>query len=205
MKIFCSLVLVFFALKSTAQSFPSELWHEGKVVLIDKETYKGMVKYDLETDIVQVNNNKTILTFSSKKILYFEIFDQSVDSYRQFYALPYTVSHGYETPILFEVLHEGRPLSLLAREVITTETIPQYSYYYGRSNYYSRNKLIYEFYFFNEKSGIRRYSMKKKDLLKMMQKKSSEVKKFISENNLRVDRRRDLERITAYYNSLWDT
>ena len=205
MRTYCLLVLVFFTLRSAAQTFPSEVWHEGKVVLIDKQSYKGLVKYDLETDIVQVNIENTILTFSSKKILYFEIFDKSVDSYRQFYALPYTVSPGYKTPILFEVLHEGRPLSLLARESVTTETIPQYSYYYGRSNYYSRYKLIYEFYFFNEKDGIRRYHMKKKDLLKMMQRKSSEVKKFINENNLRVDRRRDLERITAYYNSLWDT
>jgi len=205
MRYYCSLALVILALKSLAQDFPSEIWHEGKVVLIDKQTFRGMVKYDLATDIVQVNDEKTILTFSSKKILYFEIFDQSVDSYRQFYALPYAVSQGYETPILFEVLHEGRPLSLLARETITTETIPQYSYYYGRSNYFSRNKLVYEFYFFNEKNGIRRYHMKKKELLKLMQRKSSEVKKFISENNLRVDRRRDLERITAYYNSLWDT
>lgn len=188
-----------------AQNFPSEAWHEGKVVLIDKETHKGLVKYDLETDIVQVNNKNTIQTFSSKKILYFEIFDQSVDSYRQFYALPYTVSPGYKTPILFEVLHEGRPLSLLARESITTETVPQYSYYYGRSNYYSRYKLVYEFYFFSEKTGIQRYNMKKSTLLRIMQRKSSEVRKFINENNLRVDRRRDLERITSYYNSLWDT
>jgi len=198
MRLSLLLVLAVLSLKVWSQSFPSETWHEGKVVLIDKETYKGMVKYDLETDIVQVNSNNTIQTFSSKKILYFEIFDKSVDSYRQFYALPYTVSQGYETPILFEVLHEGRPLSLLAREEITTETIPQYSYYYGRSNYFSRYKLIYEFYFFDEKSGIRRYNMKKSTLLRIMQRKSSEIKKFIGENNLRVDRRRDLERITSY-------
>ena len=199
------LLFVLVTLSGASQNFPSETWHEGKVVLIDKKSHKGLVKYDLETDIVQVNNNNTIQTFSSKKILYFEIFDKTVESYRQFYALPYTVSPGYKTPILFEVLHEGRPLSLLAREAITTETVPQYSYYYGRSNYFSRYKLIYEFYFFSEKSGIRRYNMKKSTLLKIMQRKSSEVKKFINENNLRVDRRRDLERITTYYNSLWDT
>ena len=37
-----------------------------------------------------------------------------------------------------------------------------------------------------------------------MQRKSAEVRKFINDNNLKVDRRRDLERITSYYNSLWD-
>ena len=92
-------------------------------MLIDKEVHKGLVKYDLETDMVQLNEDNTIQAYSSKKVLYFEIFDKSVDSYRQFYALPYTVSPGYKTPILFEVLHEGTPLSLLARENITTETV----------------------------------------------------------------------------------
>jgi hypothetical protein len=197
--------ILLLSLQVSAQNFPSDIWHEGKVVLIDNQELKGLVKYDLETDIVQVNDEKTISTFSSKKILYFEIFDESVDSYRQFYALPFTVSPGYKTPILFEVLHEGRPLSLLAREAVTTETVPQYSYYWGRNNFYSRYKLIYEFYFFSEKMGIRRYTMKKRELLDLMGRKSSEVRKFINDNNLRVDRRRDLERITAYYNSLWDT
>jgi hypothetical protein len=205
MKNYCFLFLTILAHQVSAQTFPSEIWHEGRVVLIDNQEFKGLVKYDLETDIVQLNDNKTIRTFSSKKLLYFEIFDESVDTYRQFYALPYSVSQGYETPILFEVLHEGRPLSLLAREAVTTETVPQYSYYYGRSNYFSRYKLIYEFYFFNEKTGISRYHMKKRELLDLMGRKSSEVRKFINDNNLRVDRRRDLERITAYYNSLWDT
>ena len=201
----CLLFLIILAHQVSAQTFPSEIWHEGRVVLIDNQEFKGSVKYDLETDIVQLNDDKTIRTFSSKKLLYFEIFDESVDTYRQFYALPYAVSQGYETPILFEVLHEGRPLSLLAREAVTTETVPQYSYYYGRSNYFSRYKLSYEIYFFNEKTGISRYQMKKRELLDLMGRKSSEVRKFINDNNLRVDRRRDLERITAYYNSLWDT
>jgi len=179
-----------------AQNFPSEVWHEGKVVLINNETHKGLVKYDLETDIIQVNMDNTIQAFSSKKVLYFEIFDEATESFRQFYALPYTVSPGYKTPILFEVLHEGEPLTLLARENIATETLPQYNYYYGRNNYYSRYKLVYEYYFLNNKGSIDKYTMKRADLMHIMRKKSPEVRKFIKENNLRIDRRRDL------YNSL---
>lgn len=193
------------ALPLGAQNFPSEVWYQGKVVLIDQETHRGRVKYDLETDIVQVNANNTIQTFSSKKILYFEIFDEAAESFRQFYALPYNVSPGYKTPILFEVLHEGAPLTLLARETIATETVPQYNYYYGRNNYYSRYKLIYEYYFMNDKGEIDRYNLKKSELIRIMKKKASEIKKFIKENHLRVDRRRDLERITAFYNSLLES
>ncbi len=199
------MLMVVLAFSAGAQNFPSEVWYEGKVVLVNQETHRGLVKYDLENDIIQVNDNRTIQAFSSKKILYFEIFDEVAEAFRQFYALPYMVSPGYQTPILFEVLHEGAPLTLLARENIATETVPQYNYYYGRSNYYSRYKLVYEFYFLNDKGKIDRYNLKKNGLMNIMDKKSKEVRKFIKENNLRVDRRRDLERITAYYNSLLDS
>ncbi len=202
MRLFYTTLILILTLPLCAQNFPSEIWHEGKVVLINKETHKGMVKYDLETDIIQVNQDNTIQAFSSKKVLYFEIFDEGTESFRQFYALPYTVSPGYKTPILFEVLHEGEPLTLLARENIGTETIPQYNYYYGRNNYYSRYKLVYEYYFLNDKGTIDKYTMKKADLMHIMRRKSPEIRRFIKENNLRVDRRRDLERITAFYNSL---
>ena len=100
-----TLILILLTFPLCAQNFPSEVWHEGKVVLVDNQTYKGLVKYDLDTDIIQVNVDNTIQAFSSKKVLYFEIFDEGTESFRQFYALPYTVSPGYKTPILFEVLH----------------------------------------------------------------------------------------------------
>ena len=198
-------LLMLATLFTSAQDFPSELWYEGKVVLMNQEVLRGQVKYDLETDMIQLNTDSTLQAFSSKKILYFEIYDEASESFRQFYALPYYVSPGYKTPILFEVLHEGLPLTLLARENITTETVPTYNYYYGRNNYYSRYKLIYQFYFMNEKGSIDRYTMKKNDWMHIMRKKSSEVRKFIKDNNLRVDRRRDLERITAFYNSLLES
>ena len=188
---------------SIAQDFPSEVWHEGKVVLTNDETHKGLIKYNLEGDLIQVNVDNTLQAYSSKKILYFEIFDEALESRRRFYSLPYRVSEDYETPILFEVLYEGGSLTLLAREMIATESVAPYNSYYGRSTYYyTRNKLVYQYYFLKEDGRITWYSNKKRDLVKIMQNRSAQIKKFISDNNLNVDRRRDLERITAYYNTL---
>ncbi|MGI9542121.1 MAG: hypothetical protein ACR2MX_02615 [Cyclobacteriaceae bacterium] len=202
-----SVVLCFIILsgawQAVAQQFPSEIWHEGKVVLTNDQTYKGLIKYNLEGDLIQLNSNNTLQAYSSKKILYFEIFDEAVESYRQFYSLPYQVSEDYETPILFEVLYEGSSLTLLAREMIATESVAPYNSYYGRSSYYyTRNKLVYQYYFLDEKGQITWYSNKKRDLVRIMGKQSDEIKKFIGSHNLNVDRRRDLERITAYYNTL---
>ncbi len=194
------ITLVFSTLTIKAQVFPSQIWHEGKIVLLDGETIKGNVKYDLENDIIQIDNHNRVQTFSSRKILNFEIFDEGFNSYRLFYALPYKVKPNYETPILFEILHEGS-LSLLCREFIVQETMPQYGYY-PRFGGMMRMRLSYEYYFLKENGTIDRYLPKKRDLLHVMRNKSSEVRSFIKKNRLRYDRRDDLAKITAYYNSL---
>jgi hypothetical protein len=194
------ITLVFSTLSIKAQVFPSQIWHEGKIVLLDGETIQGNVKYNLENDIIQIDNHNRVQTFSSRKILNFEIFDEGFNSYRLFYALPYKVKPNYETPILFEILHEGS-LSLLCREFIVQETMPQYGYY-PRFGGMMRMRLSYEYYFLKENGTIDRYLPKKRDLLHVMRNKSSEVRSFIKKNRLRYDRRDDLAKITAYYNSL---
>ena len=104
-----------------AQDFPHEIWHEGKIVLTSKDTIYGDVKYDLQNDLIQININKTIQTYSARKILFFEIFDATGDYFRQFYSLPYQVKPNYKVPILFELLYEG-PMTLLTREHVVMES-----------------------------------------------------------------------------------
>lgn len=206
-------ILIFFIFISSiafAQEFPSEIWHKGKLVLLSEDTIVGNLKYDLKNDLVQVNVQNVMQTYSARKILYFEIFDETIESYRHFYALPYQVQANYEVPILFEVLYEGK-LSLLCREEIVTESAPQYnsypySNYYGNSPYsQTRARLSYKYYFFDERDGIRNYNLKKSELLTFFNKNQQQVKQYIKKNNLKYDRMRDLVRITAYYNALLDS
>ena len=181
-----------------AQDFPSEIWHEGKAVLASGDTLRGSIKYSIENDLIQVDINNTVQTYSSRKIAYFEIFDVTVDNFRHFYALPYNISGNYKIPILFEVLYEG-PMTLLARELIVLETVPQINYSY-RS--YTRRKLTFEYYFLEQGSEIVRYNGKKNDLIYIMRKQTAHIKKFIKKNKLHYDRRNDLIKITTYYNNL---
>lgn len=196
-------VLVFITLISKGQNFPSEFWHSGKVVLVSGDTVAGDVKYDLENDIVRVNTPDKMYTFSSRKIFFFEIFDITVDNYRQFYALPHYVRPNYKAPVLFEVVFEGK-LTLLARESIVNQTT-HYNSYYWSGGTYSRQALVYDFYFLFKDGEIVRYSKKRRDLLKILKSKSSEIKQFIKKNNLKPDKKRDLARIMAYYNALIDS
>lgn len=188
---------------SEAQEFPSEIWHDGKLVLLSGDTLAGKLKYDFENDIVQVNQYNRLKTYSSRKILYFEIYDKTVDSYRYFYSLPFNVHANYKTPVLFEVLYEGK-LTLLCREHIVTETQQPYAYNYGYvpGTSYSRTRLAYAYFFLNHDGGITQYNLKKKELLDFFGNKSKQVKQYMQKNNLKYDRMSDLVRITAYYNAL---
>ena len=184
-----------------AQKFPHEIWHEGKIVLTSEDTIYGDVKYDLQNDLIQININKTIQTYSARKILFFEIFDATGNYFRQFYSLPYQIKPNYKVPLLFELLYEG-PMTLLTREHVVMETTPHYNYYY-RTSGVNRQKLAYTFYFLPEGKKIYRYEAKKKELTDVIMKdKSSEIKKFIKKNKLKHDRKVDLIKITTYYNSL---
>jgi len=197
------IVMAFFTLpfSSLAQEeFPSELWHEGKLVLLSGDVLRGKIKYNLDNDAIQINVDSRINTYSARKILYFEIFDETVDRYRQFYALPYRIRPNYKVPLLFEVLYENT-LTLLCREAIVQENIPQFNYYYG-SRYSTRLRLVYEYYFLDKDGEIVKYTQKKEDLYTILTKNQDELEKYIKKNSLRYDRQRDLVRITAYYNSL---
>jgi hypothetical protein len=196
---------VFFLLilisNTSAQDFPSELLHEGKVTLANGDTLSGKIKYDLENDLIQIVYKGTIQTYSARKLMYFTIYDNTVDMFRTFYSIPYEIQPNYERPLLFEVLFEGN-LSLLAREKIVTETVPQYSYTYRSSINMTRTKLEYEFFFLDQKGTFVKYDLKKPQLYEIMSRKEPQIKSYIKKNKLKTDSRRDLVRITAYYNAL---
>ena len=193
-------IFTFGWLSLLGQQFPSQMWHEGWLVTSDQDTISGLIKYDMSSDIVQLKRDEVVKTCSSRKLLYFQLYDKTVEDYRHFYSLPFEVNFDYKVPIIFEVLYEGS-LTLLVREQIVEETIPQ-SPYYTAGTYSSRRKLAFTYYFLSKEGSITQYNGKRNDLLAQMVKRSSDIKQYIKENRLKTDRMRDLVRITAYYNSL---
>ena len=95
------------SVSSFAQSFPFDLWHDGKIVLESGDTIRGSVKYDLQ-DLLQVKHQNRLESFSARKVVFFEIFDGYYRRYRQFYSLPYSPTGGYKSPVFFESLSEGK-------------------------------------------------------------------------------------------------
>ena len=181
-----------------AQQWPFELWHEGKIILESGDTLRGLIKYDFAQDLVQYNfDDKRTEAFSARKVLYFEIFDNTVRKYRQIFALPYTNSSGYRAPVFFELLEEGK-MTLLSRELLEyrSNTSP---YYLGS---FTRQVLVNKYFFLDEKGNITEFTGNKSDLLNLMGKKSDDVEKYIKTNKLKYDDKYDFARIVAYYNSI---
>jgi hypothetical protein len=181
------------------QEFSSDIFHEGFLVTTKKDTLRGALKYDMQQNIVHMIDQGKIKTYSSQKIFYFEIFDVTVDNYRQFYALPYKVGMSYKIPILFELQYEG-PLSLLTREQIIQETVPSTGTYWGGG--FTQLRLVYSYFFVNKKGEVSLFTGRKKELMELMKDKSKYLKEYIKEYKLQVDEIQDLIRITAFYNSI---
>lgn len=207
MRIFSAFLLtltIFFSHSVQAQVFPSEIWHQGTAVLISDDTLQGLIKYDFVKDAIQLKTeDDKIRAYSAQQIFYFEVFDEGIKSFRQFYSLPYQVTIDYSMPLLFEVLYEGR-LTLLSREKIVQEGSSQAVSDLTLYPNDARLMLDFDFYFLEKDGTINRYEPRKRLLLSIMDRKYNEVKKYMRRNRLRHDQISDLVRITAYYNALGD-
>lgn len=180
------------------QRWSFEYWHDGKIVLESGDTLKGQVKYDLQQDVVQyITPSEKVEAFTARKVLFFGIFDETVQRYRDFYALPYNATAGYKTPVFFELLVQGK-MTLLAREGLEYKSYSS-SFYMGS---YTRLELVNYYYFLTEDGEVTDFKGNKNDLLNLMGSKSNLVEKYIRVNRLKFDEKYDLVKIVAYYNSL---
>lgn len=204
------LFLIFLGLGSIyAQNgqFPSQVWHKGNIFLTDGASLSGLIKYDMDNNLVQLQRGEIMDTFTASNVSNFEIFDEIFGGIRRFYSLPFAINGEYETPTFFEVLTEGNELALLCREYIATDTRGMNNWgpmgmnpFWGPQNNFGY-RLAFNFYFF--KNGrLERYSLKKKDLFALLPGYDDEIDLFMRKNRLEHDKRGDLLRITAYYNEL---
>ncbi|HRE66405.1 MAG TPA: hypothetical protein PLM56_04705 [Cyclobacteriaceae bacterium] len=182
-----------------AQQWAFELWHTGKVILDTGDTLRGLIKYDLDKDIIQLQANNKLESYTSRKVLLFEIFDETVKRYRNFYSLPYALAGQYKAPVFFELLQEGK-LTVLCREALEYRTTSSPYYFYGS---YSRLVLVYKYYIMKENGEIEEFRGKKNDWLEFMRGKTDEVENFTKQNRLNFDDKYELSRIIEHYNSLF--
>ena len=183
-----------------AQEYAFEFWHEGKIVLESGDTLKGNVKYDMQSDLLQLEINKRYESYTARKVLFFEIFDQTVKNYRQFYSLPYSTGGSYKAPIFFELLAEGK-ITLLSRERLEYRTSNSGFYY---NSTYTRMVLVNKYFLLRDNGNIEEFlGTKKSDWLDLMRPKSDDIEKYAKANRLNFDQKNELSAIITYYNSFF--
>lgn len=209
MKKVCFLFFICLATLSVVQAqnkFPSQVWHKGSLVLTDGVPYSGLLKYDLETNVLQLQA-ETVITFTASNVSSFDIYDEIYGGIRKFYSLPYALNGDYPTPIFFEILTQGEHIALLCREFIATDTRGMNAFgnmgmnpFWGPQNM-SGFRLAFT-YFFLKNGGLEQFSGKKNELFDMLPGFDDEMQLYMRKNRLEHDKRGDLLRITAYYNEL---
>ncbi|RPG64037.1 MAG: hypothetical protein CBE50_002255 [Flammeovirgaceae bacterium TMED290] len=202
--------ILLFPLNIIAQKFPSDMWHPGQLVTKDSDTIKGNLKYDFDNQSIQLDDGKTLKAYNVNNLYFFEIFDETINDYRQFYSLLYEISYNYEVPILFEMVIEGE-LSLLLREKIVAESVSNnyFPSYYSYSmipsyqnNYSYINKIKYDYFFLSSNGKIYKFSGKKRELFQIMNKKSKEIKEYFNAQKINLKKMIDIVKVTNYYNKI---
>ena len=200
MRFLIFIVLVFsFSGLYAQQRYSFEYWHDGKVVLETGDTITSKIKYNLQTDIIQVSVNKKIQTYSARKVLFFEIFDITEKRYRQFYSMPFTTSTEYKSPIFFELLVEGK-MTVLCRETLEYRTVTNPYSTFGNTQ---RLVMVFHYYLLEENGEVVDVKDTKSIWLELMGNKEEQVQKYAKENKLDYEKKYELAKIVAYYNSLF--
>jgi hypothetical protein len=201
LSILTTAAIAFFLASTTVhsqQQFPFDFWHDGKIILDSKDTLRGKVKYNMQTDLIQLQGRNHLETYTARKVIFCEIFDQSVSRYRQFYSLPFAGTGQYKTAVFFELLEEGK-MTLLSREVLEYKTYQSYQYYGS----YTRLVLVNKYFFLKEDGSITPFVGKKNDLLELMGAHGNDVQKYYKENKLNFDNKYDVARMVERYNSFF--
>lgn len=189
-----------------AQTFPSELWHDGEIRLTDGSVKTGNIKYDLDRQTVQLQIGERTQAYDASQVISFSFLQESIKARRTFYALPYAIQNNYKRPVFFEVVVAGK-MTLLAREYVVIRNSPTTSSFNNRNRYSnypnfreSRSYLAHKMFFAKEDGVIRESSGKTNDVLNQFGNARSELKKYVKKERLKLDRLQDVAKLVQYFN-----
>lgn len=186
-----------------AQRFAQNYSHKGTLFLQNGDTLNGVLTFNLDNEIVQVQTRSILKTYTSRNILSFRFYDTYEQKDRFYYTLPYGRVTNYKTPTFFELLHQGKHVTLLVREEYISRTVLNDAYFYSPANRAIRNTVKYNFYFLFDKNGkIKGFNGTKKGLLYLLSDQERAIKEFLKTNRLQLDQKQDVMKVIEYYNAI---
>jgi hypothetical protein len=180
-----------------------EDWNPGYLVTIDDDTLYGPLSLLYQTDLVQINDENRLKTYGANQIRLVFIRDKNNNSNERYiYPFPYHPYSDFKPQRFFEMLFSGIHLSLLCREILVTETVPQYDNFTFRTYFSTRTRLQKEFYLMFPGKNVRLAGNSRKSIFMQLSDKKNEIKKFMTEKNLSPEIQEDLNKIVVEYNRM---
>ncbi|MFY0594278.1 hypothetical protein [Roseivirga sp.] len=183
---------------------PSQLWHEGEIVLNDGKAINGKIKYDLAADAVHFDLDGAIRTFVANQIKQFVFFQESIKGKRYFVTIPFAERGNYKRPKLFEIFYSNGT-SLLAREeeILSNWTIkdPQSVDGLSRIRRAGRN-YGYDYFLAGQDGELRKVGNGVKGVVRSFHGHHKKLRTFIKSKKLNVKETWGMVSLVEYYNTL---
>jgi len=192
----CSLLA--FSQPVFAQTFPFDIWHHGKVVVVGWDTLRGLVKYNRQ-NFLEVMCNGKIDSLPSVKVVSFQIQDQSQKRVRQFFSLPYGETND-KPYFFFELISYGK-LTVVSRETVEARTLSQGHVLAPPK---INSVLVEKYFLWDRRERIESFRGRRKDWLELFSIHSKEMLDYVNEQKLDFRIKYQLKQIIDFYNSLFN-
>ena len=180
-----------------AQGYAETVWKKGWVVKKNRDTLRGEIKYSLKNSSVQIKINRIIKTYTPRSVVSFLFIDPLRHYRRQFFSIPFARRRGssYKVPSFFELIYNGKPVTLLARQI---SMIVRANRRRGGHGWVEQDI----FYLLDQKGRIKEIKQNKRNILRALGSQERALKDFIKLNRVNVSTREGLVKIVDYYNSI---
>jgi hypothetical protein len=194
-KLYAFLLGFLFVLPTTAQRFSLDdtVWWRGQVVIENDTLNQVLFQYNIETNMLRLKDESSLRTYSSRKVISFHYFDPN-QRQRLYFKTLLCALRGYETPIFFQVLHEGPRMAVYLREISNEST-------WLDLKTLSKN-AIECFVQIDEDETLRRFKGTERELYQLLAQEAPNIRKFIGDNRLDVSKLRDLLRVAGYFDTI---
>ena len=180
-------------------------------VLTTGDTIKGKIKYNLQEEVIQIENKDKVATFNAAQLTYFEVKPDRLREERVFYSIPLRNKAGYFQPRFYELMSQGE-VSLLGREYIAVVTQagntsfirPMNSSFASivMSSANTRKFMAYKLFLANSKGDVIPLGETVKSTVNAFGNNKGNLRKFIKEQEMTLLNVFDFVKLVKYYNQL---
>lgn len=176
---------------------PVKYWDSGEAELVSGERLTGKIFYEFDKELVLIAGENRIMTFSSRQIRYFLIYDRKAGIERMFFSAPLQKDGPSRRYHFFEKVTEGE-IILLRKPRLRQDNFGLFMSSVADPDGDLSNFDYYSLY----RGELLRIKKPKRDLVALMIRHRSKMNLFIEKNDLRLNRIRDIEKVLKYYNHL---